>query len=164
MHQLLLQYPDFHDARETLIGLLLQHDKRQDAVTLLYQSLEKFPDYHHYRILLSRLLTEENQWSQALSVLGDISKPETTTTLLILAAVIHQRIKSHQNAVEIYGRLIRRDPKRGDWWMGLGISLEQLAHYKEAYHAFAQAINDPRLSQQQLHFSSRKQQQLKGTF
>ncbi len=155
-------YPDYHAAIEKLAYVYIQTSNDSALKALLESSILAHPGHLNYRILLARQYAEVKQWNMVISVASPITQPHKT--LSVMQAIAHQQLDQHQRAVAIYVELLKRFPERGEWWIGLSISLEALKRPKDAHQALVKASNDPRLTQQQSQYIGQKLKQLEGQF
>lgn len=155
-------HPDYHAAIEKLAYVYIQTSNDSALKALLESSILAHPGHLNYRILLARQYAEAKQWNMVISVASPITQPHKT--LSVMQAIAHQQLDQHQRAVAIYVELLKRFPERGEWWMGLSISLESLKRPKDAHQALVKASNDPRLTQQQSQYIGQKLKHLEGQF
>ncbi|MCO7226309.1 M48 family metallopeptidase [Pleionea sp. CnH1-48] len=161
MQQLLTLYPDYHQARETYALYLISQSQQDKALIELETGVRKYPDNVTYRMLLARLYVAKKQWSQVQQVLAEPASSRVPDDFLILKAVASQQLTEHEQAVSLYSRLLTREQQRGEWWIGIAISLEALKRHQEAYKAYHQALRDSRLSSSQKRFAQQKLVRLK---
>ena len=62
-----------------------------------------------------------------------------TVNYLTILAAWQQQSGAFEQAVQSYRRLIKLEPERGSWWLGVGISLERLGRLRESYIAYLEA-------------------------
>jgi MSHA biogenesis protein MshN len=149
-----------HDAaRQTLVSLLIENRRVDEAMRQLQLGLTLDPRQPSMAMLLARLQIERGA-----------SGIETLTRTLpyagsngdyhaFLAGAL-QRQQRHREAAEQYQAALQRAPQNGVWWMGLGISLQAEKRDAEAVDAFRKAKGTGSLSPELLSFVERKIQQL----
>ncbi|MCZ6665559.1 MAG: hypothetical protein O7B81_09655, partial [Gammaproteobacteria bacterium] len=71
-------------------------------------------------------------------------------------AALHQRSGRHDAAIRGYRGVLALAPKRGIWWMGLGISLAAKQRPSQAQHAFQRALVDRQLSDNLRRYANRE--------
>ncbi|MFL6675355.1 MAG: tetratricopeptide repeat protein [Massilia sp.] len=155
-----LQLEPKHDAaRQTLVGLLIENKRNDDAIRQLQFGLTQDPRQPALAMLLARLQIEHGG-----------SGIETLTRTLpyaagngdyhsFLAGAL-QRQQRHREAAEQYQAALRTQPQHGVWWMGLGISLQADKRNAEALDAFQKAQGTGTLSPELQAFVERKLGQL----
>ncbi|MEE4245303.1 MAG: hypothetical protein V2I33_07815, partial [Kangiellaceae bacterium] len=156
--ELLDSYPDLHSAREQLAVLHLQNNENEAYIELLEQGVLEYPNINSFKILLAKYYAQKQQWLKAIELTDNISTREQD--ILILRAVANQQLDRHSDAINIYGELLSSDSSRGDWWLGISISLEQLADYSSAAQALKRAKIDSRLNTVQQDYIEAKLKQL----
>jgi MSHA biogenesis protein MshN len=89
---------------------------------------------------LARLQVEMGQWDAAWRVL-ERSAPHAAKDAEYqgFAGTVLRQLKRATEAAQAYHRAISLQPDEGRWWVGLGLSLEDAGHKKEAKLAFAAA-------------------------
>lgn len=102
---------------------------------------------------LARIYVESGQAAEALTILKPAvsgrdpqglarSDPNFSAFL----AALYQRQEEHQKAVELYEALLRDDPRKGIWQMGIAISLEKLQQPKNALRYYEKAMESGELN------------------
>jgi MSHA biogenesis protein MshN len=151
--------PSHEAARQTLVGLLVEQKRTDEAMRQLQLGLTQDPRQPALAMLLARLQIE-----------GGGSGIETLTRTLpyvganpdyraFLAGAL-QRQQRHREAAAEYQTALRGAPANAVWWMGLGISLQLDKRNAEALEAFQKARSSGTLSQELQAFVERKVQQL----
>ncbi len=157
---LIKEHSDYHPARELLASVYLQTARNSDLVSVLEDGIKLFPQHVSYRVILAQYFAQQQQWENVLKLLGD--KTPNSEHALILKALASQQLKQHELAVSSYQTLLKMKPNRGDWWLGLSISLEALKQNQPALQALQRAQNDARLSASQLSYVQHRIAALKG--
>ncbi|PWK52935.1 hypothetical protein [Pleionea mediterranea] len=162
LSNLLSEYNDYHPAAEKLAYVFLQTNNTQALVSLLEQQIASFPGHTTYRILLARHYANQRQWQNVVHATS--SDHQSNTTLMLMRTLALQQLGQHQTAIELYVNLLRQSPERGDWWIGLSVSLEAVKRYRDAHQALVKAAKDPRVTQPQHQYIAQKTQYLQGLF
>ncbi|KQV87821.1 hypothetical protein ASD15_27600 [Massilia sp. Root351] len=159
MEQAVFLYPRHDTARQTLVGLLIENKRHEEAMRHLQFGLGLDPKQPQMAMILARLQIEKG--GPAIETLQR-SLPYAAGNgdyLAFLAGAL-QRAQRNREAAEQYQAALRLQPQNGVWWMGLGISLLAEKRNAEAQEAFTRARNSGNLSQELQSFVERKLQQL----
>lgn len=148
-------------ARQTLVGLLLENRRIDEAQQFLQEGLSLDPNRSAYAMLLARIQVERGDLQGAHDLLqqhagaaaGDADYHAFDAALL-------QRLGRHKEAVAGYQAALKLAPRAGLWWMGLGISLQSDNRGAEALDAFRRAKSAGGLSPDLLAFVDRRMKQL----
>ncbi|NVJ62359.1 MAG: hypothetical protein HWE27_18370 [Gammaproteobacteria bacterium] len=136
-----------HRAAEQIAFIYLQSNEHTKLESFLEGKIKKFPEYTQYQVLLARYYAENNQWQRVILL---TNRPFITDEmLLVFRTLALQRTGKHNAAIELYGELLKQQPKRGDWWIGLSISLSAMGQNEQSLQALNRAKNDPRLTVEQ---------------
>ncbi|HZT61705.1 MAG TPA: tetratricopeptide repeat protein [Burkholderiales bacterium] len=157
-----LQMDPAHEAaRQTLIALLMEAKRVDEAAALLQTGLVVDPDNTAYAMLLARILVERNQVPSALAVLQrHAAPPDRNPDFHAFAGALYQRLGRHKEAIEQYQSALRLAPSAGVWWVGLGISLQATEQPKEAAEAYTRAKSAGNLAPELLSFVDQRLKQL----
>jgi MSHA biogenesis protein MshN len=157
--------PAFELARQTLIALLLESRRTDEAAGLLQEGLAINPADIGYAMLLARIHVERGDPNRALALLR---KYETTAQAGVanaqyhgFVAALYQRLGRHIEAVEQYQGALRLRPGMGAWWVGLGISQEALSRPKDAAESFNRAKGTGNLDTELLAYVERRLERLR---
>jgi len=132
--------PRHEAARQTLVALLLESKRVDDAATVLRGGLVANPDNTAFAMLLARILVERNQVPEALAVLQrHAAPPDRNPDFHAFAGALYQRLGQHNEAIGQYESALRLAPSAGVWWVGLGISLQAAERPKDALDAYGRA-------------------------
>lgn len=128
------KFPAYVDARETLAALYLSQEKYTEAEMVLEEGLEFQPRAINLIMLKARLFIAKEKSKEALALLEKY-KPDfqTNPDYYGLMAAIFEKMGRTIEAGSLYQALVKIEPENGQYWLGLGLALEQK-------HAMAQAI------------------------
>ncbi|MGK5047802.1 tetratricopeptide repeat protein [Janthinobacterium sp. GB4P2] len=158
LQQTLQLDPRHQGARETLVRLLLEAQRPDEAARQLQLSLALDPKQPAQAMMLARLqLDKANGGTAALDTLMR-SLPHATDNgdyRAFLAGVL-QREQRYREAAEHYQLALQTAPDNSVWWMGLGIALQADNHPAQARQAFERAKGLQTLSPQLQAFVERK--------
>lgn len=148
-------------ARQTLVALLVEQRRFDDAVLVLQRGLDIDPARTDFAMLLARILVDRQEVSGALTVLRK-HEPAAggNADYHAFIAALQQRLGNHKEAIEEYQLALRLSPQAGMWWMGLGISQEASGRKKEAAEAFRQARSSGNLGSDLLAYVDQRLRQL----
>lgn len=155
-----LKYDPAHEAaRQTLVGLLIEANRNDEAMRQLQLGLTLDPRQPAMAMLLARLQIERggNGIDTLMRTLPYAGNDADYHAFLAAALARQQR---HREAAEQYHQAVRAVPSNGVWWMGLGISLQAEKRNGEALEAFQRARAGGGLSQELQGFVERRIQQL----
>jgi MSHA biogenesis protein MshN len=159
LEQALKIEPTHEAARQTLVGLLIEANRNDEAMRQLQLGLTLDPRQPAMAMLLARLQIERggngiDTLTRTLPYAGNNAEYRA-----FLAAAL-ARQQRHREAAEQYQQAVRAVPSNGVWWMGLGISLQAEKRNGEALDAFQRARASGALSQELQAFVERRIQQL----
>jgi len=139
--------PLYSPARQTLITLLLQENRQQQAEKVVDMGLVQQPNYLPFIELKARILVNENKISQALVLLERITPSiNDHPDFYAFIAALYQRQGQAKFAAKLYEQLLMLQPTKGVWWIGLAIALESQGKHSEAQEAYARADSGQGLS------------------
>jgi MSHA biogenesis protein MshN len=159
LEQALKYEPKHEAARQTLVGLLIEANRNDEAMRQLQLGLTLDPRQPAMAMLLARLQIERggngiDTLTRTLPYAGN----DADYRAFLAAALARQQ--RHREAAEQYQQALRAVPSNGVWWMGLGISLQAEKRNGEALDAFQRARASGGLSQELQGFVERRIQQL----
>lgn len=136
-----LQLDPLHaSARQTLVGLLLERKRQDEAVRKLQEGLSLDPGQAGMAMILARLQVEKGELQPAVETLQrSLPYTQDRADYQAFLAALLQRQTRHKEAIEHYLIALRKTPQNGVWWMGLGISLQAENRSGEAQEAFGRA-------------------------
>ena len=154
--------PAHETARQTLVALLLEAKRVDDAAAVLQQGLAVNPENTGFAMLLARIMVERRDVSNALFVLQrHAAPPDRNPDFHAFAGALYQRLDRHKEAIDQYEAALRLAPSAGVWWVGLGISLQAAERRNEALDAYTRAKSAGNLSPEILAFVDQRLKQLK---
>jgi MSHA biogenesis protein MshN len=153
--------PGHEAARQTLVALLLETKRVDEAAASLQEGLALNAGNTGFAMLLARILVEGNDIPAALIVLQRHAAPaDRNPDFHAFAAALYQRLDRHQEAIEQYRTALGLAPSAGVWWLGLGISFQAVGRPKDALEAFTRAKSAGNLAPDLLVFVDQRLRQL----
>ena len=147
LNQALDQDPAHANARSKLAIILSQQGNVDLALTILNEGLAEHPEQVDWLKLKAKLLLQTGNVVQSASLLSKHNPPiANNTDYYAMKAAVMQKLNNHAQAARIYRDLLKVNPLKGIWWMGLGISLEALKRYSDAMFAYQKAMAYPTLA------------------
>ncbi|OYY50765.1 MAG: hypothetical protein B7X95_02680 [Methylophilaceae bacterium 17-44-8] len=133
-------YPHHDDARQTLVGLLVDNKRHDEAMQVLKTGLKLTPNHTGYAQALARLQLDAGMLDQALATLeshrGGASQPQEYHALM---AILLQKLGQHGPAITYYQQALSQGVSAPAWLIGLGVSLQAEGRALEAKQAYQQA-------------------------
>ncbi|HVE44654.1 MAG TPA: tetratricopeptide repeat protein [Gammaproteobacteria bacterium] len=158
---LLKANPGYQDARVSLAALLLDQNKQVRANLVIDQGLSRSPDYVPYIELKARLLTQAGNIQQALVLLKTASPALTENPEYhAFIAALYERTNQDKLAARIYRELLTLWPQNGNWWFGLGLSLDKMGQGQAAKNAYTKALMEGHLNTSSVSFLENRLQSL----
>ena len=149
-----------HDAaRQTLIGLLLENKRTDEAIHHLRLALGLDPAQPALAMVLARLQVESGG-PAAETLLHTLPYAAANAEYHALLGAVLQRAARHAEAAAQYQAALKLAPQNGVWWMGLGISLQADKHTDEARDAYNRAKASGSLTSELQAYVERRLQQL----
>jgi MSHA biogenesis protein MshN len=154
--------PGHEAARQTMVALLLEAKRVDEAAVSLQEGLAVNNDNTGFAMLLARIMVESNDISTALFVLQrHAAPPDRNPDFHAFAAALYQRLERHEEAIEQYQAALRLAPSAGVWWVGLGISFQAVERRKDALEAFTRAKSAGNLAPNLRDFVEQRLRQLR---
>ena len=139
--QALKSEPKHLRTREGLVALLLSQNRRVETTRLLQEGIELHPESSQLALIQARLQAEQGDNLSAIATLERAMQASPPTPeLLALAAALHQQQGNYAQSINHYQRALQLQPQNSNWWMGLGISLENSGKQSEAVLAYKEAL------------------------
>ncbi|MES2150480.1 MAG: tetratricopeptide repeat protein [Pseudomonadota bacterium] len=159
LEQSLKLEPRHEAARQTLVGLLIEAKRQEEAIRLLQAGLTLDPRQPSMAMLLARLQIERG--GPALETLmRTLPYAVGNGEYHAFLAGALQRAQRHREAIEQYQAALHVAPQESVWWMGMGLSLQAEKRAPEALDAFQRAKAGGKLNAELDNFVDRKIQQL----
>jgi MSHA biogenesis protein MshN len=159
LEQALKLDPGHEAARQTLVGLLIEAKRSEEAIRHLQAGLALDARQPALAMLLARLQIERGG-SGIDTLTRTLPYAGNNADYHAFMAGALQREQRHREAAEQYQAALRGAPANGVWWMGLGMSLQAEKRNPEALEAFQRARASGSLSAELLAFVERRLQQL----
>lgn len=135
------------DARQAMVGLLLENKRNADAERVLQDGLKHYPKNSGFAMLLARLQVERKDLALALETLQKgLPYADQQPDYQAFVAALLQRQGRHKEAITHYQIALQLSPDSGIWLMGFGISLQAVQRNEDARDAFKRAIESHTLS------------------
>ena len=138
----ILKYdPNHTEARLTLAALLLDQSLLDEASQVIDEGLKIDPSYSPLVQLKARVFADQGDLDQALLVLQTVSPSvEEDPDYHAFMATIHERRNEDLFSIRIYRKLLTMNDRNGNWWFGLGASLEKIGQRHAALDAYTRAL------------------------
>lgn len=131
------QWPQQSDNRSALASLLNERGLPNEALAVLQDGAAIDPA--RFAVTAARLQTELGNPTAALGTLALVAPAQRNAEYHATAAAIAQRAGRHELAIEEFRSALASSQKHAIWWVGLGVSLEQVGQKAEALQAYGQA-------------------------
>ena len=163
LEQALKLDPGHDAARQTLVGLLIEAKRSDEAIRQLQAGLALDARQPALAMLLARLQIERGgsgieTLMRSLPYAGNDTGKSADYHAFLAGAL--EREQRHREAAEQYQAALRMAPGNGVWWMGLGMALQADKRNAEALEAFQRARASGMLSAELQAFVERRLQQL----
>lgn len=147
-YQEALRYePTNVDTRQKLAALYFGKGDTRKAYEIMQEGISLDINNQTLRLALSKLLVKAKQPQAALSPLVHMP-PMPNRDYLAMRAVLAQKQKQDEIALESYQLLTQRDPENARWWMGLGIQQERALQFSSAINSYNKALGKVGISNQ----------------
>ena len=162
LQQTLQLDPRHQGARETLVRLLLEAQRPDEAARQLQLSLALDPKQPAQAMMLARLQLDKTSGGAAAldTLMRSLPYASDSGEYHAFLAGVLQREQRYREASEHYQLALQTAPDNSVWWMGLGIALQADNHPAQARQAFERAKGLQTLSPQLQAFVERKLVQL----
>jgi predicted Zn-dependent protease len=150
LKKLMINYPNNSELTNTLATLLLKQNHIDAAKKILTSQLNLQPNNSNVALLLAHILIQKHNQKEAISLLERTipSKIQENPQYFALLAGLYLQQKNYMLAEKTYKELIDYDNSQGQWWFGLGLSLEktnQMVAAQWAYQEAKECENLPKL-------------------
>ena len=154
--------PRHTDARQMLVGLLVDARHHPEATALLQDGLVLAPEQSTFRITLARIQVESGDLATGVATLEQgLKSGAADPEYQGFYAALLQRQGRHDEAVQHYLTALNADPAMPTWLVGVGISLEQIGKHQDALAAFQRARDTGKLTPQLTSFVDQRLAELK---
>lgn len=163
LEERLAEFPRDEAARASLAEWYWQSNRRQEALESLEEGVQATGSVHLAKMaVFYRMQTGELEQADKVlrtvmarigSIEGVIRQDRDGAAML---AALEQKRGRHREAAAWYGGLVRSDPERGIWWLGLAISLERIQPGVEAVNAYRRAMTSGRLEPSLVDFANKR--------
>lgn len=130
--------PDNLAVRDLLLQTLLKSGSGNEVETFLRDSLYRFPNHLFFITSQAQLQIQRKNFADAIATLEGVDSSEPA--YLSLLAASYQQHKRHQDAAGLYQRLTQIQPDKAEYWLGLGVSCDNLHRRQDAVQAYRQAL------------------------
>lgn len=152
--------PQHDAARLAYAALLLESKRGGDAERVLQDGLKLRVSHVGFSMALARVQVEQGGIDRALVTMQkNLSKADELADYQSFYAALLQRKGRHKEAVNHYQIATDLVPSNGVWWMGYGISLQEVQRNEDAKAAFKRALSTQTLTPELTAFVEQK---LKG--
>jgi tetratricopeptide (TPR) repeat protein len=128
------------DAYELLATLLIKNKRLNEADKVLASANRTFPGHQRFEQLRAYVLVNSGKIGAALQLLLK-NPPEITQDpdYYAFIASLYQQQGEYMLAAQLYNRILKIQPQRAVWWVGLGVSLEGAEKDNAAQEAYRRA-------------------------
>lgn len=153
----------YNEARESLVALYIDQNEVGKARTLLNVGLNLSPDYLPFIELDARLLSLKGNTKAAINMLENhLPNLAENPDYYAFMAALYEKQNDNELATKIYKKLVYMNPHNGNWWFGLGLSLDKLHSDKEASEAYSNAAIEGHLNADSMAFLENRLEALRG--
>lgn len=139
--------PNQDDTRIELASLYFGSNQISKAKSLLQQGLVISPKNPEFRLLLARIFLKRKNSAQAYYYLKALKPPvKGNVDYHAMLAALAQKNKDSKIAQASYLGLVKTQPDKAQWWLGLAIAQDSLGQLDEARISYQQAQNMGQLS------------------
>lgn len=157
----LSHFPAHDAARQTLVALLIESKRFDEAGPIIDQGLALDPRQTRLALLSARVKVEIGDIGGGLAVLERYSDAGVQDqNFRAFRAALYQRLNRHSEAATDYMAALKLTPGVGAWWAGLAISQQALNRRAEALESFRQAQAVGRLGPELAAFVEQRIRQL----
>lgn len=151
-------------ARELLAGMYMRTGRLVEAAGLLKEGVQLAPGHTVFAELYARVLVDQGEPGAAVRVLEQhLDAAHDDVNYLAMLAALYQQVGRQREAAQAYRELVQARPDRGEWWAGLGISLEALGQPAAARQAYQRAQDTGNLPAQLRKYTAGRLASLKSS-
>ncbi|HEY7655763.1 MAG TPA: tetratricopeptide repeat protein [Burkholderiales bacterium] len=133
-------HPEHLQARQALVGLLVQDRKLEEAERLLEEGVKLTPGQIGFNTTLARLQADRGDNERAIATLqAGLEHAQGSAEYAAFLAALLQRQGRHEEAIAQFQTALRIRPSWGVWWLGLAMSLQATGRPTAASDAYRQA-------------------------
>lgn len=151
--------PEHDDARLTLVTLLIENQRRDEAVQILQSGLLVSTSPVIYAETLARLQLDAGLLSASRATLEQYKLQGAHASYQALLANILQRLSKHELASTHFKNAIQTGANLPQYWIGWAVSLQALGRHAEAKQAYS-VVKNMQLNPELTHFVSQRLKQL----
>jgi len=133
----LINGPQDMAARAQLLGIYSQKGKAGLFSAMARESIQRYPQQSLFKTEYARALFKRGAYQSAIKLLQNLGNADATQLALLAAS--YQRLDQHQQAIRYYKQSLDKNGKQARAWIGLGISQEQMAQFKDALQSYQMA-------------------------
>jgi len=147
LNEILLLDATQNETRSELASLYFGSGKVNIAVSILEQGLVISPNYSNFRLLLARVFLKQDNSAQAYYYLKPL-RPTVNNNLdyYAMLGALAQKNSDSKIAQESYLSLVKVQPDKAQWWLGLAIAQDTLGLKDQAKISYQQAQKMGQLS------------------
>ena len=123
--------------------VLIRQNRPAEARAAIRRVLAADPGNARAVTLFGRLLVGEGSHAEAVRLLE--AQPDPRPEQLALLGTALRKQGRHIEASQAYHRALQARPDEAGWWVGLGVSLENADHPRQALAAYRRAVSLPGL-------------------
>jgi len=155
--------PHYKEARASLVALLLDQGHYHRAERIIEEGLKTDAGYTPFIELKARILTATGKIKAAIALLQNAAPPMTDNPEYhAFLAALYARTDNDRLAVNIYRHLLALNAHNGNWWFGLGVSLDKLEQRQAAVDAFTKAMSEGHLNLASISYLQKRLHSLQG--
>lgn len=155
-----LSISDSHiQARNLLAVAWYGRGELQQAVSILNNGLSKYPNVELWRMTAAKVYFKENNIKGAFSYL-EANLPDASVEFYAMKASVARKLNLFDSAESAYTMLTKLQPKVGNWWLGLSISLDSQGKIDAAIKNYQMVLNVGGISKASMVFVQDRIQEL----
>jgi MSHA biogenesis protein MshN len=155
----LIVEPTHSKTRKKLAALWFGREAWQEAENLLSQGIAMAPKDSELRMMQAKVFIKQSKYSSAYQVLRPLALLENIEYQIQLANTA-QKISEHSGAITAYKLLIKMQPSKARWYLGLAIVYDQSSQFSLAISQYELALKRGDLSLDSKNFAQQRIQAL----